>query len=78
MKVTIAQVDQNLYDGEAASLSVPASEGVMTILPDHEPIIATLKEGVVAVRPTSASEPQEFPITGGVLEVSKAGAVVIL
>ncbi|HEX8994038.1 MAG TPA: F0F1 ATP synthase subunit epsilon [Candidatus Paceibacterota bacterium] len=77
MKVVIAKVDENLFDGEAAYLSVPSVGGILGILPNHEPFITTLKEGIVVVRLADETE-QEFRIDGGVLEVHKDGATVIL
>ncbi len=84
MHVTIAKVDQNVFDGEAMSLTVPGSAGEMTILSHHMPIITTLKEGVVVVRLPAQSgksreeEPLQLPIQSGILEVNKEGATVIL
>ena len=76
MKVVIAKVDQNLYDSQAQSLTLPGVEGEMTILPEHEPLITTLKRGTIVVR--SEGEEKRFEIEGGVLEVRHDGATVIL
>ncbi len=76
MHVTIAKVDQNLFDGEADSLTVPGTDGEMTILPEHMPIVTTLKAGTITVHGTQGE--QQFPIKGGVLEVRRDGATVIL
>ena len=76
MKVVIAKVDQVFFDGEADSLTLPASAGEMTVLPEHMPLITTLKEGVIVVRANGGE--QQYPINGGVLEVRRDGATVIL
>jgi len=79
MKLTIAKVDQNLFDGEAESVTLPGAEGEMTVLAHHEPLITTLKKGSITVR--AASLPggsQTFPIVSGILEVRRDGATVIL
>ena len=78
MRVTIAKVDENLFDGEAVSMTVPGSAGEMTILSHHEPLITTLKAGTIVLRETRDSTPQTFPIESGVLEVNGEGATVIL
>ena len=78
MRVTIAQVDENLFDGEAVSMTVPGSAGEMTVLGEHEPLITTLKEGNIVVRVSRDSEPLYFPITAGILEVRRDGATVVL
>lgn len=77
MRVTIARVDETLFDGEAHSLTVPAASGEMTVLLHHMPIVTTLKSGNAIVRVTE-SDIREFPVEGGVLEVRSEGATVIL
>ena len=76
MRITIAHVHENLYDGEADSLGITTTDGELTILPNHQPLVATLKKGVAVVR-TSEDE-KTFDIEGGVLEVSNNHATVIL
>ncbi|MBP9711175.1 MAG: F0F1 ATP synthase subunit epsilon [Candidatus Pacebacteria bacterium] len=76
MKVVIAKVDENLYDGEAESLTVPGAAGEMTVLGEHMPIVTTLKAGTITVRGSDGEK--TFDITGGVLEVRRDGATVIL
>ncbi|PIR85554.1 hypothetical protein COU15_00460 [Candidatus Kaiserbacteria bacterium CG10_big_fil_rev_8_21_14_0_10_45_20] len=76
MKVTIARAHENLFSGEAESLTLPLSEGVATILPHHEPFVSTLSAGKVTVR--SAEGEKVFDVESGVLEVSNNQATVIL
>jgi len=78
MHIVIAKVDEVLFEGEAYSLTVPASAGEMTVLGHHEPLITTLKAGEARVRLAANGEAQIFSITGGVLEVRSDGATVIL
>lgn len=77
MHVVIARVDETLFDGEAHSLTVPAAEGVMTVLGHHMPLVTTLKQGSAVVH-VAGEENREFPVDGGVLEVRADGATVIL
>ena len=76
MKCVVAKVDQIFFDGEADSLTVPGSGGEMTVLHGHMPLVTTLKEGVLTVR-TKELE-QKFAVLGGVMEVRRDGATVIL
>ena len=78
MHVVIAKVDEVLFEGEARSITVPGTEGEMTVLGHHEPLISTLKPGTITVRISEQAIPREFPIDGGVLEVRADGATVIL
>lgn len=74
--LTIAAVDTTFFEGEAESVTVPATEGEMTVLKNHESFVTVLKEGKVVVR-TQEGE-QEFAILEGMLEVHKGGAVILL
>jgi F-type H+-transporting ATPase subunit epsilon len=76
MHVVIAQVDKVFFDGPARSLTAPGSEGVLTVLPRHMPLITTLKKGTLVVR--AAEGEKSFPIESGILEVRPDGATVIL
>lgn len=76
MRVVVAHFHEQLFDDEALSVSLPTSEGVVTVLPHHEPFVATLKTGVITVR-TGDGE-QTFPVENGVLEVSGNQVVVLL
>ncbi len=75
-RLIIASVDETQFDGAAASVTLPGAAGVMTILPNHEPIVSTLNKGKIIVR--SPSGTKEFPIGSGVLECSGGRAVVLL
>ncbi len=77
MKVVIAKVHENLFSGEALSLTAKAAEGEVTILPKHEPFVANLQAGSTIIVRTSQGE-QKFEIPGGVLEVSNNQATVLL
>ena len=76
MKCVIAKVDENLYDGEATSVTLPAAEGEMPVLANHEPLITTLKGGTITVH--TGGDDRQFAIEGGVLEVRHEGVTVIL
>ena len=78
MNLTITAVDKKLFDGSAYSVTVPGSEGELTVLGGHAPFVTTLKEGVVRVRKERDSEHTTFAITSGVLEVSKEGTTVLV
>jgi F-type H+-transporting ATPase subunit epsilon len=76
MLVTIAKVHENLFSGEALSLSARTTEGEVTILPKHEPFVANLVAGNVTVKTENGT--QKYEIAGGVLEVSNNQATVLL
>ena len=50
LKLTISKVDAPVFDGEVLLVTVPGSEGEMTILADHEALITVLKAGKLSVK----------------------------
>lgn len=76
--LTIAKVGENLFDGDALSLTVPGAEGVLTILANHEALVAPLKAGTISFE-AAGGEKQTFALENpGILEVSQNQATVII
>lgn len=76
--LTIAKVGENLFDGEAVSVTVPGTEGVLTVLAHHEAFVTPLKAGEIRVE-TEDGSGQTFALAEtGILEVSNNQATVIL
>lgn len=73
--LTISKVHEQLFHDEALSVTVPGSEGEMTILAHHEPLITILKSGTIIVR--TAEIVKQFTIKKGLLETSN-GQVTIM
>jgi F-type H+-transporting ATPase subunit epsilon len=76
-RLVIASVSQTLFDGAATSVTLPGSAGDFTILPHHEPLISTLKKGVISVKQSGTSN-KEFSIATGVVECSAGKTIVLL
>lgn len=76
MRVIVAKVHENLFDGEAVSLSAKTTDGDVTILSHHEPLVTNLTKGPLTVRTASGEE--HFEADGGVLEVSGNQVTVLL
>lgn len=76
--LTVARVGENLFDGEAISVTMPGSDGVFQILASHEAFVSELVPGEVRV--VAADEQiQRFEIPkGGIAEVSRNQATVLL
>jgi len=75
--LTIAKVGENLFDGEAVSVSLPGIEGTFEVLAEHEAFVSELAPGEARV--TSADNARHtFPITGGIAEISRNQATVLL
>jgi F-type H+-transporting ATPase subunit epsilon len=53
---------------EAKQVQIPGAEGDMTALPDHSPLITTLRPGVLRV--SGSDGEKEYVVTGGFAEIS--------
>ena len=66
-----------LLDEEAVSISLPTTEGEITVLTDHVPLATLLAPGLVRlVRPKG--EAGEVAVSGGFIRVGKDGNVYVL
>jgi F-type H+-transporting ATPase subunit epsilon len=74
--LTIAKVNEQLFNGEAHSVTLPGTEGEMTILGGHVPLISLLKSGTITVR--AHGEEKVFTIQKGVLEISEDHVTVLV
>lgn len=64
IRVNIVATDRPIWSGAARSVSIPAQQGAMGILPDHEPILSLMKKGVVTVVAPDGKK-MDFDIDGG-------------
>jgi len=76
--LTVAKVGENLFDGEAVSASLPGSEGVFQILAEHEAFVSELKNGEMHVKAADDRMHHFKILKGGVAEVSRNQATILL
>ncbi len=67
IRCEIVSQDRMVYQGDADLVTLPGITGEMGILPNHAPLLTTLKYGFLKVR--SQGEEQVFVVAGGVAEV---------
>ena len=67
--------ERRLVSVAAKSVRIPGSEGDMTVLPEHAPLITTLRPGLLGV--DSAEGQSEFVVTGGFAEIGPDGIAVL-
>ncbi|MEX2162187.1 MAG: ATP synthase F1 subunit epsilon [Anaerolineales bacterium] len=63
----IVSQDRTVFAGDVDIVVIPGAEGEMGILPNHAPLLSTMRLGVIKVR--TGKEEQLFTITGGLVEV---------
>ena len=67
IRCEIVSQDRMVWEGDADIVLVPGTAGQMGILPNHAPLLSTLKFGILTVRTQGREE--YFTVAGGVIEV---------
>ena len=65
-----------LFTGEVESVVVPGSEGEMTVMKDHAPLMTTLKPGIVTVNEAGGKSQRLF-VRGGFADVAPTGLTIL-
>jgi F-type H+-transporting ATPase subunit epsilon len=65
-----------LFSGEVEAVMLPGTEGDMTVLPGHAPVMAALKTGVV-IATNHKDNGERVLVRGGFAEVNAAGVTVL-
>jgi len=70
LHLEIITPEKTVFDAEAMSVTLPTSEGEITVLEMHLPLITTLAPGSLVIR-AEGKEEQVFAVARGVIEVNK-------
>jgi F-type H+-transporting ATPase subunit epsilon len=75
-KFELVSPERLLVSGEVEQVLVPGSEGDMTVLAHHAPLLTTLRPGVLEIG-FPGGEQQRYFIRGGFAEVGPSGLTVL-
>jgi len=75
MQFDLVSPERKLASMQAESVSIPGSEGDMVAMPNHAPVLTTLRPGYLTV--TAGADVTEYLVTGGFAEVSAEGVTVL-
>jgi F-type H+-transporting ATPase subunit epsilon len=67
IRCEIVSQDRLVFEGDVDIVVAPGEAGEMGILPNHAPLLTTLKYGILKVR--SQNQEMDFTISGGIMEV---------
>ena len=67
MHVTVISPERAVFEGDADTVTAPAYDGLVGILPGHAPFMTLLGEGLLTVQ--SAEQTQAFDVRNGFLQV---------
>ena len=67
IRCEIVSQDRLVWEGDADIVNIPGSDGDMGILPNHAPLLSTMRFGIINVRAAGAE--YYFTVAGGIVEV---------
>ena len=74
MQVDVVSPEKLLFSSEAVSVEIPGSDGDMTAMPNHAPLITTLRPGILRV--VQEKGVSEYVVTGGFAELGETVSVL--
>ncbi len=79
-KLTIQLVtpERTVLSEEVVSLSCPTTDGRITILPGHTPLIASLVSGELIARNSGNNDEHFIHVAGGFVEIKPNNEIIIL
>jgi F-type H+-transporting ATPase subunit epsilon len=76
-KFELVSPERLLVSAEVEQVVVPGSEGEMTVLAHHAPVLTTLRPGLLDIGFPGGGEHQRYFVRGGFAEMSPAGLTVL-
>jgi len=68
--------DRVLFNGPAQAVLVPGNEGDFLVLPEHAPVMTSMRPGVVGINGPEGKHRRVF-IRGGFADASKKGLILL-
>ena len=74
MQVDVVSPEKLLFSSEAVSVEIPGSDGDMTAMANHAPLITTLRPGILRVVQEKGAS--EYVVSGGFAELGETVSVL--
>ncbi|KUF09730.1 F0F1 ATP synthase subunit epsilon [Pseudoponticoccus marisrubri] len=74
MQFDLVSPERRLLSAEVTSVQIPGADGDLTAMPNHAPLITTLRPGLLTVETDKGT--QEFVVTGGFAEIGESLSVL--
>ena len=75
MQFDLVTPERKLASAQVREVRIPGADGDLTAMPDHAPLITTLRPGLLTV--VGAEGTQSYAVTGGFAEVTAQGVTVL-
>ena len=77
LDLKLITIEEVVFSGAAARVTIPTAAGQITVLPRHIPLVSQLRSGTITIHEEGGSQ-KKFLVAGGILEVRKNSQVIIL
>ncbi len=75
-KFELVSPERLLVSEQVESVIIPGTEGEMTVMAQHAPVMTTIKPGVVTVKPVSGAE-ERYVVFGGFADILPEGCTLL-
>jgi len=75
MQFDLVSPERSLASLQVSAAQIPGADGDMTVMPEHAPVITTLRPGVLRVE--APDNTTEYVVTGGFAEITGASVSVL-
>lgn len=75
-KFDLVSPERLLISEEVEAVVIPGTEGEMTVMANHAPVMTTIKPGVVTVKPAGGAD-QRFVVFGGFADILPSGCTLL-
>ena len=72
---SLVSPERELYSGNVDQVDIPGTEGNFGVMPNHSPLMAAIRTGVITV--TEKSAETQFFVRGGFADVTPSGLTVL-
>ncbi|SIO09799.1 F0F1 ATP synthase subunit epsilon [Vannielia litorea] len=76
MQFDLVSPERRLASLAVREVQIPGAEGDLTAMPQHSPMITTLRPGLLTVKAEDGSE-QKYAVIGGFAEITAEGTTVL-
>ena len=77
MLLRIASPEKTIFDGKVKKVTLPTEQGEITVLPNHTPVVTTLKPGIIRFVPEEQPE-WDFVFNDNVISISTSKGMVFI
>jgi F-type H+-transporting ATPase subunit epsilon len=77
LHLEIVSPERLLKDAQVAMVIVPGMDGDFTALPQHAPLMSTIRPGVIEIFADEAGDAERLFVKGGLVQISPAGLTIL-